>query len=44
MLTLIGDAHGQYDLVIAAGRALRDEVQSAMAFVPQDVGRLDIHG
>lgn len=30
--------------VAAAGRALRDDVSRAMAFVPRDAGRVDIHG
>lgn len=37
-------SHGHLDRVAAAGRVLRDAVALAMAFVPHDIGRVDIHG
>lgn len=37
-------AHGDLNRVSAAGRALRDRVAEAMAYVPPDIDRVDIHG
>lgn len=37
-------ARGQLDQASAAGRDLRDYVARAMAYVPPDAGRVDIHG
>ena len=37
-------SHGHLDRVAAAGRVLRDAVLLAMAFLPHDIGRVDIHG
>lgn len=36
-------SHGRLDEVSSAGRALRDAVAAAMAFVPVDLHRVDIH-
>ena len=38
------DSHGRLEEVALAGRRFRDAVTSAMAFVPHDIGRVDIHG
>ena len=38
------ESHGRFDPVVAAGRELRDAVARAMAFVPHDINRVDIHG
>ena len=40
----IRTSHGHLDRVAAAGRAFRDAATRAMAFVPHDIGRVDIHG
>lgn len=37
-------AHGDLDLVASAGRVMRDAVARAMAYVPPDAHRVDIHG
>lgn len=37
-------AHGDLALVASAGRVMRDAVAQAMAYVPPDAGRVDIHG
>jgi hypothetical protein len=37
-------AHGDLTLVASAGRLLRDAVAQAMAYVPPDADRVDIHG
>lgn len=37
-------AHGDLDKVAAAGRAMRDSVAEALAYVPPDIHRVDIHG
>ena len=37
-------SHGRLDQVRRAGVALRDAVSRAMAFVPHDQHRVDIHG
>jgi hypothetical protein len=37
-------AHGDLMRVASAGRMLRDAVASAMAYVPPDIQRVDIHG
>lgn len=37
-------AHGDLGLVASAGRIMRDAVAQAMAYVPPDAGRVDIHG
>jgi len=37
-------SHGRLDEVALAGRRCRDAVTVAMAFVPRDIGRVDIHG
>lgn len=37
-------AHGDLALVASAGRLMRDAVARAMAYVPPDAHRVDIHG
>lgn len=37
-------SHGRPDVVARAGRGLRDAVSRAMAFVPRDIDRVDLHG
>ena len=37
-------AHGDLALVASAGRVMRDAVAQAMAYVPPDAHRVDIHG
>jgi hypothetical protein len=37
-------AHGDLTLVASAGRVMRDAVARAMAYVPPDIARVDIHG
>jgi hypothetical protein len=37
-------AHGDLALVASAGRVMRDAVCHAMAYVPPDIHRVDIHG
>lgn len=37
-------SHGRLDQVKRAGLLLRDAVSRAMAFVPHDAARVDIHG
>lgn len=38
------ESHGVLSAVEVAGRHLRDSVSRAMAFVPRDLHRVDLHG
>lgn len=41
---ILATAHGDLGRVADAGRVMRDAVARAMAYVPPDIQRVDIHG